>query len=133
MSDALENKAVEILDKSQQAIASFADKLTDLAKQYGPEVADAALQMARIDALSGLVPAIFTVAATVIVGPKVVRNLRKWQEKDPYDPGPLILLVVSGAVAAIFNLAAIMTLLDVWRWVGVFEPKLWLAKRILGL
>lgn len=48
MSDALENKAVKILDKSQAAIATFADKLA-------------------------------------------------------------------------------------WLWVGVFEPKLWVAKKVLGL
>lgn len=131
MSEALENKAVEILDASQKAMGAFADKLADLAKQYGPEVADAALQMARVDAISTLTPAAIGLIISSIAllnGPRVWRKLKEW---DRFDGAPVgtIYWIASGAVWV----PSIFHFLDVWAWVGIFEPKLWLAKRILGL
>lgn len=131
MSDTLENKAVEILDKSQAAIAGFADQLQELAKQYGPDVADAALMMARIDAAQGLVGGVVAAVITWVcfVSTRSLIKKAKAQPYEMWDVGAII-VGVCGAFAA---LVAVLTLADIWRWVGIFEPKLWLAKRILGL
>lgn len=134
MSDALENKAVEILDKSQAAIATFADKLTDLTKQYGPDVADAALQMARIDALSTMVPATFVLVGSFIVAKWYWTNCKAWMRGPSSDEVAIVMGgILGGLCLATFSAWALVQLLDIWRWVGIFEPKLWLAKRILGL
>lgn len=134
MSDALENKAVEILDKSQAAIGVFADKLTEMAKQYGPDVADAALQMARIDALSGLLPAIVIACTLAYACKKAIPPLIVWTKgADSYNPGPVFAWIFGGGITAAIFIWASTVVLDIWRWVGIFEPKLWLAKRIFGL
>jgi len=142
MSDALDAKVVEILDKSQVAIAAFADQLGDLAKQYGPDVADAALQMARIDALSGLIiPCVLFV--TLIVGARIIfprywkytrdieANLKERGSFCQGDPTAFFMMVTGAYTVATLTVFFFAT--NLWRWVGLFEPKLWLAKRVLGL
>lgn len=137
MSDALENKAVEILDKSQAAIASFADKLTELTKQYGPDVAHAALSLARVDAINSLVPHIVAAIAFVLLWRWVSAHIAKTKTNrgeryDFTDCNPVV-LIGGGMAVFISGLIASVGLFNVWAWVGIFEPKLWLAKRILGL
>lgn len=137
MSDALENKAVEILDASQKAMGAFADKLGELAKQYGPEVAEAALQMARIDAINTLVPGLITAPIGFFAYRKIMAHVAATKAKNPenfdiFDCEIFILAPLS-IVIFIASLISIESLVNVWAWVGIFEPKLWLAKRILGL
>jgi H+/Cl- antiporter ClcA len=136
MSDALENKAVEILGDSQEAIKAFADKLGNLAEQYSPEVVDAALAMARIDAIQTLVPGVVCGA----IGYALYRVLKKaWPwigeelRKHGPDPSAMVTLIFGGGGVGALILAAVLQLANVWAWVGIFEPKLWVAKRILGL
>lgn len=132
MSDAVEAKALDLLDKGGAALGQFADKLGDLAKQYGPDVVNGALEIARIDALSQLVPSILFLAVLAYFGGNATQYLRKlFDEGD--DALAIPLLVVGGIITAVLGLCAIATVCDVWVWVGVFEPKLYLAKKILGL
>lgn len=143
MSEALENKAVEILDKSQAAIGAFADKLGEMAKQYGPDVAEAALQMARIDAVNHLVIPVFGTVTCIVVGVLFMPKLWAWRrDREAYyvarnqtwnQGSANILAVVVTAGYVTIALISLCATLDVWKWAGVFEPKLWLAKRILGL
>jgi len=134
----LEDKAVEILDASQHAIGAFGDKLADLAKQYGPDVAEAALQMARVDAMSHLVTLLVLAVVLAIALKYAVLPTWKWARtyKDSgnysdgfeYVPAVLLWMAWSGCAAAV-----VIGLSNLWLWFGIFEPKLWLAKRILGL
>lgn len=148
MSDALENKTVEILDKSQAAIATFADKLAEMAKQYGPDVAHGALQMARIDAAAPFmwaVPFLAIGICGVVYCIKLLRTAKslsdareavlnyegRYRMPDGVNEG--IGGVIGGIVSCGVCVISAMPLLDLWRWVGIFEPKLWLAKKVLGL
>lgn len=142
MSDALENKAVEILDKSQAAIGQFADKLGEMAKQYGPDVADAALQMARVDAIDSLVAPITCLLILIVTGAYGMPKMWAWarqknaalKAEHDYDQGaPIFFSILATVAYAISTFAALANTLNVWAWIGIFEPKLWLAKRILGL
>jgi hypothetical protein len=50
---------------------------------------------------------------------------------DEAPKGPIVLV---GSILSLVSISiGIIRLADVWAWVGIFEPKLWLAKRILGL
>ena len=148
MSDALESKAVEILDKSQAAIATFSDKLVEVAKQYGPDVADAALTMARIDAAAPFIWAIPTLIVGLCGSVYCVKLLRKgktltdaYRAVPSYNERALMpdgtFEGMTGTFGGVLSLTACAIaadpLLDLWRWVGIFEPKLWLAKKVLGL
>lgn len=126
----LEDKAVEILDASQQAIGAFADKLGDLAKQYGPDVMDAALQMARVDAINALVVPITSLIIFAVV--YTVFWKKAWPKLAEVHDGGFAAFMLHMFFVPWFGFSLFHTL-NVWAWVGIFEPKLWLAKRILGL
>lgn len=129
MSEALENKAVELLDKGGAALGQFSDKLMELGKQYGPEVIDAGLAVARIDALSTLVPSAIILTLTFFAVRAYVKNYA-WLDKhwDTFMIG-----LFGGFALAAPCVWAFAQIFDIWRWVGIFEPKLWLAKKVLGL
>lgn len=132
MSDKLEDKAVEILDKADVAISTFADKLGELAKQYGPEVADAAFALARIDAISTLLTPFLCLVLCSAALRWAWKPAWEWSDKDKY--GDREFAVFMGlCVLGVGVLTSFFMLADVWAWVGIFEPKLWLAKRVLGL
>lgn len=126
---ALENKTVEIIDKSQAAIATLADKLTEMAKQYGPDVADGALQMARIDAANHLLPSL----VALFLAPAFYVTARKLNPEDWHQPSLRGLATIGAGLGCAVSTLVSFGIFDLWQWVGIFEPKLWLAKRILGL
>ncbi|HET7411647.1 MAG TPA: hypothetical protein VFJ18_03210, partial [Pararhizobium sp.] len=61
-----EEQAVDLLVKWDSRIDALGAKIADLAHQYGPQVADTVLGVARVDAASVLVKG--AVAAAVAVG-----------------------------------------------------------------
>ena len=50
-----------------------------------------------------------------------------------WDIGWALGLGIGGIVSMVFALVSVRALFDVWNWVGIFNPKLALAHRILGL
>lgn len=146
MTDALENKAVEILDKSQATIATFSDKMVELAKQYGPDVADAALQMARVDAAQGLVKAaiiLIASSAAMWLAWYLYKLEIPFKQNEAYSSRiddnsekrffKSIAAIIIGISSSFVFVSGMIDFCNLWRWVGIFEPKLWLAKRVLGL
>ena len=124
----IEEKAVDILNQ-----------LEALAKQYTPDVIDAAINVTRIEGLSAIIGGF---AMLVCIYPaynaaiRLYRYFTKKQEQDRYADWELCVMsvVVVGPIIvlclAIFGLANV---LDIWRWVAVFEPKLYIAKQIMGM
>ena len=134
MSEKIEEKAVELMDRSADAIEAFATKLQSLASEYGPEVVDAALWVARVDALQKITLAVLlAVLAAIAWG--TVRPLIRWGKKvDPNWESPAPALgYLSGILGSILGLIALIKIFDPWPWVGVIEPQIWIAKRVLGL
>lgn len=136
----LEQKSVELLDKADGAITAFAEKLGDLAEQYGPEVADAALMVARVDAANAVLPPLvlllFVFAPLAIISPFSIRRAVMLDKAGNtsgmaivYGSGGIIGCLVGGMGA----LTCLFATFNLWAWVGIFEPKLWIAKKVLGL
>lgn len=71
MSDAVDQKAVELMDKAATAVEAFAAKLDTLAQEYGPEVVDAALMVARADAATLTFVAALLATAMPPTGPEM--------------------------------------------------------------
>lgn len=165
MSEAIDQKAIELMDHAASAVESFAAKLDTLVTELGPEVVNLALSVARIDAASyaltngavcGLLVAAFAFGssqakkwhaeyAPYSKGSRLyMQNHRDEKEAEGLDlmraHGPLCIrhgaLTITSIVAAIFALGIALTrnaFTDIWPWVGIIEPKLWIAKSILGL
>lgn len=142
----------EAIDRAVDLMESFAIKLDSLATELGPEVVDLALMTARIDALSQLLPYIIGVVIsiggwfyfipTIKLSIKYDRLERKTgSQEEGYgdikekDALYCLLALISGGVTAFSTAYVILggALYDPWPWVGLFEPKLWIAKSVLGL
>ena len=133
MSEKLEDKAVELIDK-------FAAKLDSLSTEYGPEVVDAALAVAWVSATQEAVKWSIALALCVISSWLFARKALPLAKAKTFDDssdeaavfGAIIFAVVSGLTALITALISLVGF-SVWPWVGMFEPKLWIAKQVLGL
>lgn len=147
MSEQVEDKTVELMDRAADAVEAFAVKLGQLSTEYGPEVGDAALWVARIDAGSGLFYGLIIFCMSIFlwfwVRPPLISKNREMNslrikenhryscpvEDMCYAFGYFIIPFFSGA----FFILSIVMLSNIWRYVGIIEPQLWIAKRVLGL
>jgi hypothetical protein len=154
----LEDKAVYIMDKAMVGAEKLTEKLAELAVQYGPDVVNAAIEVARIEALSGLVRPLVALGICLplfIISVKraavSITKQNRWDElRDshtypvleggkhatktlgygPQNVAVLLWCATASATGTISCFAA-YGLSSVWNWVGVIEPKLWIAHRIL--
>jgi len=134
MSKNVEEKAVELMDRSADAVEAFAVKLQALTLEYGPEVVDAVFWVARVDALS----VIGVTAGVLIAGIALALNTKRamaWSKRvEPNSETPLAIWGHLVGLSSIVLLSiATIRILNPWPWVGVIEPQLWIAKKILGL
>lgn len=130
----IEQKAVEILDK-----------LEALATQYTPDVLDAAVAIVQVNGIRNVVCGFLGIAAIFLVR-AVARRSREYcqaqydafHEENPHadngwEVGVAVSIIFGVIATLILAISSVVTLCDVWNWVAMFDPKLALAQRILGL
>lgn len=125
----------KVFDKLQAGVEVITSKLTTLGEKYGPEVIDAGLWVVRINGVQTLAFAAAGVISAIVLlalfGRRVWRwGVNAWVDSEGLVIIPLGIFYVSCAMVIIGNT---LTLLNIWHWVAIFEPKLWIAKRLLGL
>lgn len=108
-------------------------KLSELATQHGPQAVDLAAAVVQVDAvntLSGIPGYGALLGGTVWAMRWVLRKARPEDEDDYGDHTWLIGLIPLGIAAAVFAYGFMYALLNVWAWVGLFNPKLALAHEV---
>ncbi len=125
----IEDKAISILNK-----------LEALTTQYTPEVMDAAITSVKVTATGNLVMGFIGLGAAFAVlwlAKNFTTHCRAKRQEDGWmsnwDVGAALTFFISGVISGIMAVFSIWTLFDVWNWVAVFNPKLALAHKILGL
>lgn len=134
MSEKVDEKTVELMDRAADAVEIFAIKLQNLSAEYGPEVVDAALWVARIDALAVIGATVAILIAGIVLGLNT-KTARAWSKKvEPNWESPL---AVWGGLVGLSSIVLLtmgtIRILNPWPWVGIIEPQLWIAKKVLGL
>lgn len=145
----IEDKAVDIMDKAMVGAEKLTEKLAELAQQYGPDVVNAGIEVARLTAAGSLLQAIGWALAGAALSAISVRLYRRAVKRDEEmraakefaapafsltDYWSLERKIPSGLFAGAAAFAFVCTgtrLFNIWNWVGVVEPKLWIAHRIL--
>lgn len=131
MTDKLEAKALEMVDQ-------LSAKLSALAVQYGPDVVDAGLAVARLDAAQSL---LWTAAMIVVVLSirHIARSLHA-EIKTHNDAGDTKeakrskdAWVIALCIQFPLSIWVVVRLLNIWTWTGLVDPKLYIAARILGM
>ena len=138
-------------DKLLAAGQAMVDKLSELGTQYGPQVAELALNTYRLDALNTLVSATlwFLIGACLLglvlrgvfhfIG--LERKHMAWNRaKDRSVPEPyevdgheFIFLGFLGIIPLIIVGYSLSILTDMWLWIGLWHPELLMARQVLGL
>lgn len=132
------------MKKTDEAVATVADKLgdkalqylqsfEDLAKQYSPDVVDAGLNIVRVYGAQELILGILCIALLLYIFFKAKAAVIKDLNKGGYSSGGNVLPIIIGAsLLGIFPVAQATAVFSIWNWVAVFEPKLYLAYKIFG-
>ena len=125
----LEVKAVEILDK-----------LDSLVTQYTPDIIEGATSVVQISAVGDLVQGLFmTLGACFLVWLTYKSAMyfeKKKKEGAPYNSweiGIFLSYIVGGFISFVLVTAGIGAILEIWNWVAIWNPKLALAHKVLGL
>lgn len=111
----------------------LAKRFGELAEKYGPNVVDAALQAARVEAYSKIVGSLAGITAMVI-GLLIAWYLWNKELEDEHDEIPLrIFGGIAGIISAIGLVICVSNLLDPWIWTAIQHPELWIAKKVFKL
>lgn len=142
MAGELEQSAAGAIDKLVQSADALTAKLGALAEKYGPEVIDAGLTVVQIEGASnvlvGLIGAAVAGLASVYAPRFFRRGQEQWQAYLKNRVGPegdacMAAGFGNAVVGGIGALVALLTLANLWNWVAIFSPKLWIAHKLLNL
>lgn len=130
-SDAIQNKVVSMLDALQNGAVEVGTQVV----KYTPDVIDAGLWVIRIEGIQALVFSLSFLLPLWLLHPFAKRSLAWAQaatkEDDDNFPSFLLPIILYGIVI-LFAAQAFYILTNIWSWVAVFEPKLYLAKQIIA-
>lgn len=139
-------------DEVQQKVVEWMDSIEEGVKEYSPEVVDAGLTVVQLIGLQELVLAtigLLIVAAIILSGYKTYVSYHEYSKEDsPGNHGTLFKMwglrvfdsdgdPQAGSVAIIIavftiigiSIPSLVSLLNIWNWVAVFYPKLWIAHK----
>ncbi len=114
----LESKAVELLTK-----------FDDLATQYAPDVIDAALNVVVINGLSSIITSLSLFFAVWLL----YKFLKVKIDGIEDEVGKFIGIVFFWLLLFSMSSAAFARITEIWNWIAIFDPKLALAHKLLGL
>lgn len=122
-------KVVSMLDALQQGAVTVGSTVV----KYTPAVVNAALDVIKLNGIQDLVLSIGGTALAVIFVLGTIR-LWKWSQstRDLRESPALLIPIFTGAATACIAIYNIVTILDIWLWVEIFEPKLWIAKQLVN-
>jgi hypothetical protein len=125
----------------EDTINQAADKLVHAIEVYGPKATELALETGRMSALNEIIQSTsaFLVGGALLFGSyKVIRTaFRKVEVEKVDEDGPWIAAgIIAGFIgvgATIALFVGFFSLLDVWPWVGISHPDIYLAHKMLKL
>lgn len=124
----LEDKAVELIEKFES-----------IAEQHGPQAVELGLDAVRVIGLQsvvGHVVFLFIVLGCIYGAKKMWVVIKNWNPEDhkgksvdhgfwPY--GPFGMFCGGSGIFGVFFIAG---MLDIWGWVALFYPELWLVGKL---
>lgn len=124
------------MSEIEQKLVELIDKFENLSAELAPEVVEVGLTAARIAAGQELV---YGVLALVVAGVFLWFPFKVWAGLYDADDTPddiAFVVFTTGASSLptlIATIIALANLLNIWNWAGLFDPRLWIAARVMGL
>lgn len=123
-SDALQSKLIGMLDSIKNGEVVIGQETV----KYAPDVVNAALNVVRIGAVQQLVYGVIGLVVAVVFFKKAHGNITKSLEDGRFE---LFLVGVVQGAAVVVGVVDAYFLVDVWNYVGIFQPKLYIAHKIV--
>lgn len=123
-----------------QKLVEIFEKLEELVKQFQPEALDKAVNILQINAVNNIVISLLIISLTALL--LIVLWKKQGEITEHLDIEKCNTMVAGLCTAAIvlgimfsiiLSIVSLCSLLDIWNWIGIFNPKLALAKKILGM
>lgn len=122
------DKLLELLGtKAEQ----YLNALEEISKQFAPEAVEAAILVVQLNAINELIfSAVSVLYAWLFMKYCSQKVINAWREMG--SEGWAIGGAVAGFVGFVLLICSLVTILNVWTWVALFNPKLYIARQILG-
>lgn len=124
------------LDKADELLTSVLSGLKDLVSKYGSDAVDLGLNVIRIEGVSqiliGLVLWMFVVFGVVLF--MKMNDFRKHLlSENPKNDNfaPEFAMFVGVAISIGTGFASIFFIFNIWNWVAIFAPQLYLAHKVV--
>ncbi|MFT6474685.1 MAG: hypothetical protein ACJAUS_002410 [Qipengyuania sp.] len=120
----MEDRIIQYLDAADNALA-----------QYGPQAVELAMWMGRIGAIQAIVtPLLFTTACIIILA-WPLRTLWRGASNinDSADAAiARFVILIAAAVVIGFAIVGIVSFINIYAWIGIFHPEIWIAHTALN-
>jgi hypothetical protein len=120
VTDQLASKLLDIINQVQAGIVAHA-----------PDALNIVLQTVRIDAISRFIYASCLLLGVVILSGIFVRINKKKDKDGDMREGVAVYCVLAGFFGTVFIILAFSQLFNVWQYVAIANPKLYLAHQIV--
>ena len=121
-------------DQIKQDVISLADVIGEKMAAMGPEVAEAAMGVARIDGIAELLPAVPLMALSLslsVMSFYCFKMSKKAKLERPRLDDWDMTAFWSAIGSVMFFALSLVQICDIWAWVAIFEPKLYIAHQAI--
>ena len=116
-------------------LANYLDAFERAVIDVAPHAAEAALLWARIDAASGLVGPLLLLVSLSWIGIRWGRSMWEWarsQSREDREPGPIVVATFASGLWSFFAFICAAMVFNIWRWVGIFYPEMWIIHKTVS-
>lgn len=122
----------KIFDKLVDVVELLSTKLTEVAKEYGPDLIDTALMVIRLDGGSEIFYGFLLLTISFLVIKFVALPAYKKCIETDWECVPSIPITIIGfAVAILLAIPGMIQAFSFWSWVALIEPKYYVAHKIV--
>ena len=120
----------------EQTIVDAADKLVKAVEVYGPKATSLVLETGRVAAMQDIARGFAFLAVACVcfaIAVICVKKSAKLTEQDIAEPLYFIGMMVSSFGLLFSVIGALINLVDVFAWIGLQHPEIYLAAKLLKL
>lgn len=135
-----EGKEINIWEEVFSRMDELAIKLSDIGNKYGGDVVDLTLAVVRFEGIAHVGKGVALLGAAGSLA-YVFKKFLKYYNKNEtrhndYVDGYVVIgmcgMIASGVGGCIAAVVSLVHLINPWKWIAIFEPKVALAKQIIS-
>ena len=120
----------------EEKAVKFIEKLENLTTQYAPEIIDNVLTMVQLDGVTAIILGllgIFSFILSIIISIMIYKKKKEENNWGNFFAQEIVILIIIGfnCIFSILCIFGFVTILNVWNWVAIWNPKLALVHTIL--